>query len=289
MGAKPRFQRVVIAGLGLLGGSLALALKDRKLAAKVVAWGRNAPRLKQAKAAGLVDEASTDVACAKGADLIVLCTPFEQFEGQLTQLAKAAPAGCLVTEVGSVKGPSVERWHKAAGPLRFVASHPMAGGDKTGWKHASPYLFEGAACFLTPLRLSDRRAVLAIGELWQALGMRVSLCSPEEHDRIVGRVSHLPHAAAFALAASQSRLKGLDDFAYAGKGWFDTSRVGGSDADLWADIFLHHPSRMDKSLAGLQAEIKALRGLLKQKRKGPLKAWLAKASGFRRATAQERA
>lgn len=284
MSPKPRFKRVVIAGLGLLGGSLALALKKRRMAARVVAWGRDPAGLAGALRAGLVDEASTDAGCARGADLLLLCAPFNCFEGQLRALSLVAPKGCLATDVGSVKGAQVARWHRAAGPLRFVASHPMAGGEKPGWRNASADLFEGAACLLTPLAGTDRRALLAVGRFWGALGMDVARTSPAEHDRIVARVSHLPHAAAFALAAAAARLGPESDFALAGKGWFDSSRVAASDAALWADIFLHHPRRMDASLRGLEAELKRLRGLLKAGRRPALVAWLGRAAEFRRST-----
>jgi prephenate dehydrogenase len=283
-----RYRRVVIAGLGLLGGSLALALKKRRLADRVVAWGRELSRLRPAVRAGLVDEVSVDVGCAQGADLVVLCAPFTRFEGQLRALARAAPPGCLVTDVGSVKGGQVARWHAAAGPLRFVASHPMAGGEKTGWRHADADLFEGAACLLTPLPATRRDAVLEAGRLWQALGMRVDLVTPEEHDRLISRVSHLPHAAAFALAAAQARLGPAADFAWAGKGWFDTSRVASSDAALWRDIFLHHPRRMERSIRAVEAELARLRRLLAAGKPEKLEAWLAAAAEFRRATEGQR-
>lgn len=278
------FKRVVIVGLGLLGGSVGLALRQRKLAKRVVALGRDLGRLRPALQAGLVDEISVDDACVKGADLIVLCGPFKAFEAQLKRLSKLAPAGCLVTDVGSVKGPAVARWHKAAGALTFVASHPMAGGEKTGWRHARPDLFEGAAVLLTPLKQTQRSAVLRLGTLWQALGADVALTAPDEHDRLVARVSHLPHAAAFALAAGAAQGGRLEDFAYAGKGWFDTTRVAGSDPELWTDVFLHHPGRLDAGLAAVQGQIQALRKLIKAGKPGPLKAWLAKAAKARQAT-----
>jgi prephenate dehydrogenase len=284
MSPKPRFRRVVIAGLGLLGGSLALALKKRRMAARVVAWGRDAAGLQAALRAGLVDEVATDAACARGADLILLCAPFKCFEGQLRSLSLTAPKGCVVTDVGSVKGAQVARWQRAAGPLRFVASHPMAGGEKTGWRNAKADLFEGAPCLLTPLAGTDRGALRTVEGFWRGLGMEVARTSPAEHDRIVARVSHLPHAAAFALAAAAARLGPDSDFVWAGKGWFDSSRVAASDAALWADIFLHHPRRMEGALRGLEAEVKRLRGLLKAGRRPALEAWLGRAADFRRAT-----
>jgi len=287
MSARAKFQRVVVVGLGLLGGSMALALKQRRLAKRVVGLGRDLGRLRPALKAGLVDEISVRAASVAEADLILLCGPFQQFERQLKALAVAAPEGCLVTDVGSVKGPLVARWHKAAGPLRFVASHPMAGGERTGWRNARADLFQGAACLLTPLTHTHRDAVLAIGELWQALGAEVSLTSPQDHDRLIGRVSHVPHAAAFALAASEAAEGRMADFAWAGKGWRDTTRVAASDEALWADIFLHHPQALQRGLRGLERESARLRALLEAGKPGPLKAYLKKASTFRRAAGEQ--
>ena len=287
MSVRPKYQKAVVVGLGLLGGSMALALKRRGLAKRVAALGRDLGRLRPALNAGLVDEISVKADCVSEADLILLCGPFQQFERQLRALAVAAPEGCLVTDVGSVKGPLVARWHRAAGPLSFVASHPMAGGEKTGWRHARPDLFEGAACLITPLAKTRRDAVLAVGKLWQALGAEVSLTSPQDNDRLIGRVSHLPHAAAFALASSEAADGRIVDFAWAGKGWRDTTRVAASDAALWADIFLHHPRALQRGLRSLERESARLRALLEAGRPGPLRSFLRKAAKFRQAAGEQ--
>lgn len=280
--SQPKFKRVVIVGLGLLGGSVALALRKRRMAKHIVALGRSLATLRAPKRAGLVDEISVDPRCAQGADLIVLASPFTQFERQLKALSHAAPPGCLCTDVGSVKGDAVSRWHWAAEPMDFVASHPMAGGERRGWQQARADLFEGAACLLTPLPITRRGAVVRVGRFWEALGMNVALTTPEDHDRIVARVSHLPHAAAFALVAATAGHGPLSDMDFAGKGWADSSRIAASDDALWADIFLHHPKRLDAGLKDLAAEITRLRGLLKAGKAAPLRAWLRKAARFRR-------
>lgn len=287
---KPQrpFAKVVVVGLGLMGASLALGLKRRRLAKRVVALGRDAVRLRPALKAGVVDEASVRTTCVQDADLILLCGPFALFERQLKTLALVAPAGCLVTDVGSVKGPSVARWHAAAGPLHFVASHPMAGGERTGWRHGSAELFDGAACLITPLPQSQRTAVRRVGELWQALGAEVSLCSPAEHDRLVARISHVPHAVAFALALAEARGRRLDDFAFAGKGWRDTTRVAASDTQLWADIFLHHPRALARGLKGLERACAGLRRLIMAGQAGPLRRTLARGADFRRDAGERR-
>lgn len=278
---KP-FRKAVVVGVGLLGGSLALALKRRRLARSVWGLGRDAKRLMMARRRGLLDEASTEVRAVAGADLIVLCTPFTLFERQLRALALAAPEGCLVTEVGSVKGASVAAWERAAGPLRFVASHPMAGGELGGFEHARADLFEGAPVILTPTARTHRPSLRRVAGLWKALGGRVALATPKAHDALVGRLSHLPHAAAFSLMALLASRVRAKDLVFAGKGFLDSTRVAGSEAALWRDIFLHHPGFLRAELKGLRAQIAVLEGLLHPSRAAALEAWLARISAARR-------
>jgi len=287
MSAQPKFKKAVVVGLGLLGGSLALGLKRRRLARRVVALGRRPADLKAAQKAGVVDAWTVDAAeAASGADLIVLCGPFRLFEAQLKELSALAPVGCLCTEVGSVKGAAVRRWHWAAEPMDFVASHPMAGGEKAGWRHAKADLFEGAAVILTPLELTKRPAVLKVGRLWEALGAEVSLTTPEDHDRLVGRVSHLPHAVAYALCGALAAQGRLTDFYFAGKGYSDTTRVAASDPGLWADIFLANPANVGRGLQAVARELQALARLVRAGKRAPLERRLAKAAAFRRDCAE---
>lgn len=283
-----RFKKAVIVGLGLLGGSLALALKKRRLAKQVVALGRRPADLRAAQKAQLIDAWSLDASVVKDADLIVLCGPFRVFEAQLKELSALAPVGCLCTEVGSVKGAAVSRWHWAAEPMDFVASHPMAGGEKTGWRHASADLFEGAAVFLTPLKVTRRDAVLRIGRLWEALGADVSLTTPEDHDRLAARVSHLPHAVAFALCSALAAEGRLTDFYFAGKGFWDSSRVAASDPSLWADIFKANRGPVAKGLRQVAREMQALAKAIEQGGPAALQKRLAKGAEFRRAAASLR-
>ncbi len=280
-----RYRKAVIVGLGLLGGSLALALKKKRLARQVVALGRRPEDLKAAKRAGLVDAWSVDEGVVQDADLIVLCGPFRVFEAQLRRLSALAPLGCLCTEVGSVKGPAVSRWHWAAEPMDFVASHPMAGGEKTGWRNAKADLFEGAPVILTPLKVTRRDAVLRIGRLWEALGADVSLTTPEDHDRLVGRVSHLPHAVAFALCSALAAEGRLTDFYFAGKGFWDTSRVAASDPGLWSDIFKANRASVSQGLRRTARELLALAKAVDKGGPAALQKRLAKAAEFRRAAA----
>ena len=281
MNARPRFERVAIAGLGLLGGSLARALRRRGLARRLAAWGPDLADLRRARAAGVVDEVDNGARCAQGADLVLVCTPFTATEAVLKEAARWAPKGCLAADVGSVKGPLAGRWTRAAGPMRFVPCHPMAGGERKGWRNASAERFEGAACLMTPVAATHRRALAEMGALWRSLGARVAVMDPLTHDRLVARISHLPHATAAALSAAQSRAGAVSDFSWAGAGWRDTSRVAGSDPELWADILLHQARPLERHLRGLEIELARLRRLLAAGSRPAVTAWLQRAAEFR--------
>ena len=260
--SRPRFKKAVILGVGLLGGSMARALRKQHLSAQVWGWGKSAKRLSAAKRAGLLTHASMDLAeAAEGADLIVLATPFTHFEGLLIQLSQLAPAGCIVTDVGSVKGPWARRWHRAAGKLHFVPGHPMAGSEKTGWEHADARLFKGAAVILTPLPSTSKPALAAVAQLWKDLGAKVHQRSPDAHDRIIGRFSHLTHLVSFALAGHALRGLAPSDLALAGPSFRGATRVAASDAGLWRDIFEYNRKALLAEARGFEAEFKRLRAL----------------------------
>ena len=284
--SRPRFKRVVILGVGLLGGSLGLALRKKKLAAQVIGWGRDGARLRKALKAGVIQEAHTDLGLAVAeADLIVLCTPFDRFDSLLQDLALLAPKGCMVTDVGSVKG-AVPHWQRAAKPLRFVGSHPMAGGEKTGFEHAKADLFKGAACMVTPIAGTDKAAAAKVTALWKALGSWVQTMSPTEHDRLVAKVSHLPHAVAFGLCAALASSGSRSDFAIAGNGFWDSSRVAASDPSLWTAIFGSNRGNVVRGLKAVEAQLAGLRKDIQAGRRRQVHARLRKASAFRQTVEQ---
>ena len=281
--SRPHFERVVILGVGLLGGSLGLALRKQKLAKTVIGWGRDSARLRKALKKGVIQEAHTDLGLAVAeADLIVLCTPFDRFDALLQDLALLAPEGCIVTDVGSVKG-RVPQWHRLAKPLKFVGSHPMAGGEKVGFEHARADLFKGAACMVTPIAGTDRAALAKVSALWKLLGSDVVSLSPVEHDRVVAKVSHLPHAVAFALCAALAGQGARSDFEMAGNGFWDSSRVAASDPSLWNAIFSSNKSNMVRLLRAVEAQVSGLRKEIQQGKKQAVHARLRKAAAFRQA------
>lgn len=263
------FARVTIIGVGLLGASLGVALKRRGLARWVVGVGRGgqdgpSKSLQVALERGAIDEMATDpLSGVKGSDLVVVCTPVRKFPEMFAVIAPGLKPGAIVTDVGSTKE-AVMAWAAAGLPKEggavFVGSHPMAGSEKRGPEWAREDLFEGAVCLLCaagPLGDAEKR----VEEMWRAVGMKTMWVGPREHDQWVGKVSHLPHAAAFALvnAVVAGDPSGGAILDVAGKGFLDTTRVAGSDVEMWTDIFLTNQTTVCEALEQYAAEIEKLR------------------------------
>jgi prephenate dehydrogenase len=249
---KTRFQRVAIIGVGLLGGSLGLALKQHGLAAHVVGIGRRQASLNMAKDVGAIDETFLDVRQgAAGADLIAICTPAQDVIHQLDTLRDAVDPETIVTDVASTKASicahATATWPQ---PLRFIGSHPMAGSEKFGPAHARADLYEGSVCLVETNELADPVSRDQIVALWEGVGARVVNVSPEEHDAILARTSHLPHVAAAAVALAAIRC--APDSAMVGPGFRDTTRVADGRAELWRDICLTNRDALLEGLEDLQ-------------------------------------
>lgn len=252
------FRRMAVLGLGLLGGSLAMASRKRGLALEVVGAGRRRAPLERALAAGLVDRIASPVEAVAGADFVVLATPVGTMPKLMSEVASALAPGALLTDVGSVKATVLETIPGLLPEgVEFVGSHPMAGSHLRGPDHARVDLFEGATCVVTPRAGQDERGVLRVEAFWRALGARVKRRSPAEHDEEVAWVSHLPHLLAFAFAnalrAAPTRVGEV-----AGGGFRDFTRIARSDAELWSEILdlngkaLSGPlNRFSESLASL--------------------------------------
>lgn len=240
------FERLAVLGLGLLGGSVAAAAKQRGLAREVVGAARRSAPLERALAAGLVDSVATPEQAVRGADLVVLGTPVGSMNQVVSNVASSLSSGCLVTDVGSVKGSVIETIPGLLPDgVEFVGAHPMAGSHLRGPDHARADLFEGATCVVTPRAGQDQAAVERVETFWRDLGARVVRRSPAVHDEEVAWVSHLPHLLAFAFAdalnAAPDRVGTL-----AGGGFRDFTRIAQSDAELWGEIL----SLNGKALSG---------------------------------------
>ncbi len=228
------FQRLAVLGLGLLGGSVAIAARRRGLAGRVAGGARRAEVRALALERGAVDEAGDFEAAAAGADLVVLATPVFAMPDLVRRIAPVLAPGAIVTDVGSVKRMLVETLPGllAAGTV-YVGSHPMAGSHRSGIEHAREDLFEGAACIVTEapeVALRER-----VCDFWRALGARVVLRDAASHDAEVAWMSHLPHALAFAFAAALASAPERA-FEVAGAGFRDFTRIAHSEPELWAEI-----------------------------------------------------
>jgi prephenate dehydrogenase len=256
-----RWQRVAIIGVGLMGGSLGLALKSRDLADTVVGVGRRKRSLTLASRRGACDEITLDVATGvRDAELVVLATPV----GTVVPLAKAATPHLnpqtVVTDVASTKSYIVRAVETSLRDeqLRFVGGHPLVGSERKGAQHARGDLYEGATVVLTPVEGTDPRALEMVTDLWQAVGATVALLSPEEHDAILAQTSHLPHLVSAALINALARGWGQ----YVGPGFLDATRIAASDPGLWKDIFLTNAAEVTRSLARFRKELQNLENAL---------------------------
>jgi prephenate dehydrogenase len=226
-----KFKRIAIVGTGLIGGSLGLAIKQRKLAGTVVGISRTSKSLAAARRIGAIDESTRDFNALRDADLIILCLPVGEIVRQASRIVAAAGKNSIICDVGSTKREITDGF--AALTPRFVGCHPIAGSEKRGITNASRELFEGSLCIVTPGKHTDLSAVAAAKRFWSRICARVAVMKPAKHDAIMARVSHLPHAAAFALvnAVPAGLLR------FSGRGFRDTTRLAASDVKIWEDIF----------------------------------------------------
>jgi prephenate dehydrogenase len=233
-----KLKTLTIVGVGLIGGSIGLAAKQRGLARRVLGAGRNPASLDAACRVGAIDEGHLDlVAAVKQADVAVFCTPADRIAEQVLNTASSCLPGTLLTDAGSTKQTIVAAIDgRLTDGVAFVGSHPLAGSEKRGPEHADAGLFVNRWTVVTPTARTDPAAVERTKEFWQGLGARVRLMTPEEHDRALAVTSHLPHLAASALAGILSPA--LHDLT--ASGFRDTTRVAAGDPALWSAIFAHN-------------------------------------------------
>lgn|SRR5258706_1128540 len=236
------WQKIALVGVGLLGGSLGLAIRQRRLAGKVFGYVRRAASIGECDALGVVDRASMDLSeVVRDADLIVLCTPLSQMRLLAEQFAGSLKPGALVTDVGSVKAPVVQELEpliaQAGGD--FVGSHPMAGAEKTGAAAARADLFVKAACAVTPSGTTRAEAVVKVEDFWKSVGAFPIRMPPELHDDLVSRSSHLPHVVAAGLSNYVlSPVHPKEQAMLCANGFRDSTRIASGSPEMWRDISL---------------------------------------------------
>jgi prephenate dehydrogenase len=243
------FDKVAIVGVGLIGGSIGLALRERKLAREVIGIGRRETVLQSAKKLGAIDRGTTSLAeGVSEAEIVVVCTPVDTVAEIALQVAEHCPPRTTITDAGSTKETIVAQVDSALTGRRdgpwFIGSHPLAGDHRTGVESARAELFDGRTTIVTPTEHSHRAATLDVTRFWRSLGADVITLSPAEHDAALAATSHLPHLVAYALAfATPKELLPL-----AASGWRDTTRIAGSDPNLWRPIFATNRRHMIDAL-----------------------------------------
>lgn len=252
--------RLAVVGVGLLGGSVAKAVRARGLAREIVGIGRDPGRLEPATRAGTLDRATADLADGvREADFVVLAAPVLALEGLLEAVWRAARPDALITDVGSTKARIVRVAERLATtrPGHFLGSHPMAGGEQSGYGAARADLFEAATVVVTPTDTTEPATLKGVTEFWESLGARVTALDPEGHDRAVAAVSHLPHLVAYALMDGVARFA-PSALEIAARGFRDTTRIAASDPRVWTEIFLANRAALAAGVAAFREALAAL-------------------------------
>lgn len=259
--------RLAVIGVGLIGGSFALALKQARLATHVVGAGRSAANLRLALERGAIDAIAGDAAAAaREADVILVAAPVAQFERLFKEIAATISTKTIVTDAGSTKRDVIAAARRALGARvsQFVPGHPVAGAEKSGAAAASAELFRGRRVVLTPLSENDSSDVEKIAVLWSACGANVTRMDAEEHDSVLATVSHLPHLLAFALVHEVAQRANAEQlFSYAAGGFRDFTRIASSHPEMWRDISVANRDRLVLEIEKYEEKMRAVKALVK--------------------------
>lgn len=263
------FEQVTIIGVGLIGGSLARAARERGLASRFIGAGRSRANLERAVALGVVDRFETDhLEAVRGSDLVVVCTPVRAAVRVTEAILPEMAPGALLTDVGSVKAPYVRAVEEMDwGDVRFLASHPVAGAEKSGVEASFSSLFDGHQTILTPTERTHPAALERLRALWEGVGARVGVLDPQTHDRVMAEISHLPHLVAYAIMGAALEGEGLP---YAAGGFRDFSRIASSGPEMWREICQDNREALLRSLDAFEGKLAELRRFLEEEDSGAL-------------------
>jgi prephenate dehydrogenase len=265
--SSPAFKKITIFGVGLIGGSFALALKAAHAVAEIVGVGRDPAHLRRAIELGVITRAEDDPGRAvSGADLVMLAVPVGQMENIMRAIAPHLTGETVVTDAGSTKQDVVRlaRQFLAARLGQFVPAHPIAGAEKSGVDAAKAELYRDRNLVLTPLDKTAPQAVAVVEQAWKLCGAKIRRMSPAAHDQIFAAVSHLPHVLAFALVEELAGRGNAEEFfRYAAGGFRDFTRIASSSPEMWRDICLANRAAIDTELEQYQAQLQNLRRMLR--------------------------
>ncbi len=261
-------KKLVIFGVGLIGGSLALALRQANYCQTIVGCSRNAEHLQKAVDLGIIDSFTLDPQDAvRDADMVLLAVPMGAMGKLLQQIKPVLPADAILTDAGSTKGSVVAEVAQVFGKdfTRFVPGHPIAGREKSGVDAAIPDLYINRRVILTPLPHTDVDALAAVEAMWQVTGAVLEQMSVDLHDQVLAATSHLPHVLAFSLVDTLLNLPMREDiFRYAAGGFRDFTRIASSDPVMWRDICLTNKTAIVEMISKLQADLTEFAALMEQ-------------------------
>ncbi len=259
-----KFKKIAIIGMGLIGGSMALALKKENYGSQVIGYDLSEPSLKAALKAEAIDKMARSLQDAvEGADLVVLSTPVGHYQALMQQMAAYLSTGAIVTDVGSVKG-HVARLAEDLLPkeVKFIGGHPMAGSEQGGFKAATATLFENAYYFLTPQGGATDDGLEKLKVLVKIMGALPIVIDPTEHDRVAATISHIPHMTAAILVDILEDSEGISDRFFVGGGFRDTTRIASGNPEMWKDIFLYNRQEMLRGIQKIENRLLKIKGYL---------------------------
>lgn len=261
------FNKVAIIGVGLIGGSLAIILREKGIAKNIVGIGRGLKNLEKAKKLGVVDSYTQDAReGVQDADLVVVAIPVASIIKVIKEALPFLKKGAIVTDVGSVKKNIVDEVEKILpAPIHFVGGHPIAGTENAGVEAAFPALFQNRKCILTPAKKTNKAALEKVKKLWEIAGSEVIVMDTEKHDKILAAVSHLPHIVAYSLV---NTVRNINDFnesiiKYSAGGFKDFTRIASSPPEMWRDICLLNKDAILDVVQRFQNTLKGLEEMIK--------------------------
>ncbi len=280
------FKGILIIGLGLIGGSLALNLKKEGFKGKIFGFDLVQNRIDYAKEKGIIDDGFTqfDKIPWEEIDLVVIASPLRTFTDIAKNIKNFLKEGSLITDVGSVKGELVEKLERMFKPFKFIGGHPIAGTEKEGVENAVEGLFKGKKFIISTNYDSDDKDIKRIKKLWEDLGSKVEFMTPEEHDFIFASVSHLPHAVAFAMINTLVELSdksNIDLFLYPGAGFRDFTRIAASSPEIWKDIFLENKENLIETIEVYKNVLDKLKCLIEEENEEGLREYISQSRNRR--------
>lgn len=284
---RPLFEHVTLIGLGLIGSSLARALRRRRLARRITACDRSASVRRRVRALKLADTVTGDVrAAVRNADLVVLCTPMSTFAALGAAIGKALKPGAIVSDVGSVKASALaDLAPHLPGNVHLIPAHPVAGTENSGPDAGFAELFDGRWCILTPQRGADRKAIARLSALWRGCGSQIAVMDAAHHDHVLAITSHVPHLIAYTIVNTvsdlETRMKS-EVIKFAASGFRDFTRVAASDPVMWRDIFLVNRAAVLEMMQRLYEDIALLQKAIRNGEGTTLKRVFTRARRIRR-------